>query len=187
MSLINTEIQPFTASAYQNGKFITVTDQDLKGHWSIVFFYPADFTFVCPTELGDLADYYGELRSLDVDVYSVSTDTHFTHKAWHDSSETIAKIGYAMLGDPSHEISKSFGALREGQGLADRATFVLDPDGVIQVIEFTAEGVGRNAAELVRKVRAAQYVRTNPGEVCPAKWEEGETTLAPSLDLVGKI
>ena len=187
MSLINTEILPFSAQAYQNGQFVTVTDQDLRGHWSVVFFYPADFTFVCPTELGDLADYYGELRALDVEVYSVSTDTHFTHKAWHDSSETIGKITYPMIGDPSHVLATNFAALREGQGLADRATFVIDPDGVIQVMEVTAEGVGRNASELVRKIRAAQYVRTHPGEVCPAKWEEGESTLAPSLDLVGKI
>ncbi len=187
MSLINTEIVPFNATAYHNGEFLPVNDQDLRGHWSIVFFYPADFTFVCPTELGDLADYYGELRSLDVEVYSVSTDTHFTHKAWHDTSETIRKITYPMIGDPTQAISRNFGVLREDEGLADRATFLVDPDGVIQVVEMTAEGIGRNASELVRKVRAAQYVRTHPGEVCPAKWEEGESTLAPSLDLVGKI
>ncbi len=187
VSLINTEIVPFTATAYHNGAFVPVSDQDLRGHWSVVFFYPADFTFVCPTELGDLADYYGELRSLDVEVYSVSTDTHFTHKAWHDTSDTIRKITYPMIGDPTQTISRNFGVLRENEGLADRATFLVDPDGVIQVVEMTAEGIGRNASELVRKIRAAQYVRTHPGEVCPAKWEEGETTLAPSLDLVGKI
>jgi peroxiredoxin (alkyl hydroperoxide reductase subunit C) len=187
VSLINTEIVPFTATAYHNGAFVPVSDQDLRGHWSVVFFYPADFTFVCPTELGDLADYYGELRSLDVEVYSVSTDTHFTHKAWHDASDTIRKITYPMIGDPTQTISRNFGVLRENEGLADRASFLVDPDGVIQVVEMTAEGIGRNASELVRKIRAAQYVRTHPGEVCPAKWEEGETTLAPSLDLVGKI
>ena len=161
--------------------------RDRLGTWSIVFFYPADFTFVCPTELGDLADHYDELRGLGVEVYSVSTDTHFTHKAWHGSSETIGKIQYAMIGDPTGTVSRNFDILREDEGLANRGTFVLDPDGVIQVMEVTAEGVGRNAAELVRKVRAAIYVRKNPGEVCPAKWEEGEETLAPSLDLVGKI
>jgi len=164
-----------------------VSDQDLRGHWSIVFFYPADFTFVCPTELGDLADYYAELQGLGVEVYSVSTDTHFVHKAWHDSSDTIAKINYFMLGDANGTITTNFGAMREGQGLADRATFLVDPDGIIQVVEMTAEGIGRNAAELVRKVKAALYVRSHPGEVCPAKWEEGAATLAPSLDLVGKI
>ncbi len=187
MSLINTKLQPFTATAFKNGEFVDVTDEDLLGAWSIVFFYPADFTFVCPTELGDLADHYDELRGLGVEVYSVSTDTHFTHKAWHGSSETIGKIQYAMIGDPTGNISRNFEILREDEGLANRGTFVLDPDGVIQVMEVTAEGVGRNAAELVRKVRAAIYVRKNPGEVCPAKWEEGGETLAPSLDLVGKI
>ncbi|MBK6438376.1 MAG: alkyl hydroperoxide reductase subunit C [Candidatus Microthrix sp.] len=187
MSLINTKLQPFTATAFKNGEFVDVTDEDLLGAWSIVFFYPADFTFVCPTELGDLADHYDELRGLGVEVYSVSTDTHFTHKAWHGSSETIGKIQYAMIGDPTGTVSRNFDILREDEGLANRGTFVLDPDGVIQVMEVTAEGVGRNAAELVRKVRAAIYVRKNPGEVCPAKWEEGEETLAPSLDLVGKI
>ncbi|MBK6310568.1 MAG: alkyl hydroperoxide reductase subunit C [Candidatus Microthrix sp.] len=187
MSLINTKLQPFTATAFKNGEFVDVTDEDLLGAWSIVFFYPADFTFVCPTELGDLADHYDELRELGVEVYSVSTDTHFTHKAWHGSSDTIGKIRYAMIGDPTGNISRNFEILREDEGLANRGTFVIDPDGVIQVLEVTAEGVGRNAAELVRKVRAAIYVRKNPGEVCPAKWEEGEETLAPSLDLVGKI
>ena len=187
MSLINTKLQPFTATAFKNGEFVDVTDEDLLGAWSIVFFYPADFTFVCPTELGDLADHYDELRGLGVEVYSVSTDTHFTHKAWHGSSETIGKIQYAMIGDPTGTVSRNFDILREDEGLANRGTFVLDPDGVIQVMEVTAEGVGRNAAELLRKVKAAQYVRNHPGEVCPAKWEEGEETLAPSIDLVGKI
>jgi peroxiredoxin (alkyl hydroperoxide reductase subunit C) len=187
MALVNSEIKPFTATAYKNGEFIDVSDADLKGTWSVVFFYPADFTFVCPTELGDLADHYEELQGLGVEVFSVSTDTHFTHKAWHDTSDTIGKIKYAMIGDPTTQISQNFDVLREGQGLADRGTFVIDPDGVIQVMEVTAEGVGRNAAELVRKVKAAIYVREHPGEVCPAKWEEGASTLAPSLDLVGKI
>jgi peroxiredoxin len=153
----------------------------------VVFFYPADFTFVCPTELGDMADHYAELKGMGVEVFSVSTDTHFTHKAWHDSSETIGKIDYYMVGDPTGTITTNFKVMREGQGLADRGTFVVDPDGIIQVMEVTCEGVGRNAAELVRKVKAAQYVRNHPGEVCPAKWEEGAETLAPSLDLVGKI
>ena len=187
MSLINTEIKPFKATAFHNGEFVDVTDQNLRGKWSVVFFYPADFTFVCPTELGDLADYYEELQGLGVEVYSVSTDTHFVHKAWHDASDTIGKIKYPMVGDPTARISKNFKVLRKGQGLADRGTFVIDPDGVIQVSEVTCEGVGRNAAELVRKVKAAIYVREHPGEVCPAKWEEGADTLAPSLDLVGKI
>src|SRR6186997_448659 len=154
MSLIGTEIKAFTAQAFKEGKFITVSDADLKGKWSVVFFYPADFTFVCPTELGDLADNYAEFKRLGVEVYSVSTDTHFTHKAWHGTSDTIGKIQYPMLGDPTTQLSQSFEVLRDGQGLADRGTFLVDPDGVIQVVEVTAEGIGRNAAELVRKVKA---------------------------------
>jgi peroxiredoxin (alkyl hydroperoxide reductase subunit C) len=187
MSLVNTTVKPFTAQAYQAGKFLSVSDADLKGKWSVVFFYPADFTFVCPTELEDLADTYAEFQKLGVEIYSVSTDTHFSHKAWADTSPAIGKIQYVMIGDPSGVVTNNFGVMREGQGLADRGTFLVDPDGVIQFMEVTAEGIGRNAAELLRKVKAAQYVRNHPGEVCPAKWEEGEKTLAPSLDLVGKI
>ena len=187
MSLINTKIKPFKAQAFQNGKFREVSEADLAGKWSIVFFYPADFTFVCPTELEDLADKYDELQKMGVEVYSVSTDTHFSHKAWHDTSPAIGKIKYTMVGDPTGVISNNFEVMREGQGLADRGTFVIDPDGVIQAMEVTAEGIGREASDLVRKVKAAQYVAAHPGEVCPAKWKEGEKTLKPSLDLVGKI
>jgi len=187
MSVLNTPIKPFKTQAFKNGKFIEVTEKDVLGKWAVFFFYPADFTFVCPTELGDVADHYEELQKMGVEVYSVSTDTHFVHKAWHDASDTIRKIKYTMLGDPSWQISQNFDCLREGQGLADRATFIVDPQGVIQAVEITAEGIGRNAADLLRKVKAAQYVAAHPGEVCPAKWEEGAATLAPSLDLVGKI
>ena len=187
MSLINTKIKPFKATAYHNGEFVDVTEKDVLGKWAIFFFYPADFTFVCPTELGDVADHYDELKKRGVEVYSVSTDTHFTHKAWHDSSETIGKIKYPMLGDPTHATSNNFEILRPDEGVANRGTVIVDPDGVIQAIEVTSEGIGRNAEELVRKVKAAQYIRENPNEVCPAKWEEGAKTLAPSLDLVGKI
>ncbi|MDH5822158.1 alkyl hydroperoxide reductase subunit C [Luteimonas sp. RD2P54] len=187
MSLINTEIKPFAATAYQNGEFIEVTDANLRGQWSVVVFYPADFTFVCPTELEDLAEHYAEFKKLGVEIYSVSTDTHFSHKAWHDSSAAIGKIQYPMVADPTGTITNNFEVMREGQGLADRGTFVIDPEGRIQLMEVTAEGVGRDAAELLRKVKAAQYVAAHPGEVCPAKWKEGEKTLKPSLDLVGKI
>lgn len=187
MAVINTEIKPFSATAFKEGKFVDVTDADVKGKWAVFFFYPADFTFVCPTELEDLADIYPTLQDMGVEVYSVSTDTHFSHKAWHDSSPAIGKINYYMLGDQSGQITNNFEVMRPGVGLADRGTFVVDPDGIIQVMEITCEGVGRNAAELLRKVKAAQYVASHPGEVCPAKWEEGEKTLAPSLDLVGKI
>ena len=187
MALINTSIKPFKATAFKEGKFVDVTDADVKGKWAIFFFYPADFTFVCPTELEDLAGIYPTLQKLNVEVYSVSTDTHFSHKAWHDTSPAISKINYYMLGDQSGTITNNFDVMRPGVGLADRATFLVDPEGVIQFMEITSEGVGRNATELLRKVKAAQYVAAHPGEVCPAKWEEGEETLAPSLDLVGKI
>jgi NADH-dependent peroxiredoxin subunit C len=187
MALINTQIKPFNATAFKAGEFIEVSDKDLSGKWSVFFFYPADFTFVCPTELGDVADHYAEFQSRGVEIYSVSTDTHFTHKAWHDSSETIGKIQYTMIGDPTGEITRNFEVMREGQGLADRGTFIVDPEGVIQAMEITAEGIGRDAEDLMRKVKAAQYVASHPGEVCPAAWKEGEATLAPSLDLVGKI
>ncbi len=186
-SLINTEIKPFKATAYHNGKFVPVSDADLKGKWSVVFFYPADFTFVCPTELGDLADHYDTFKSLGVEIYSVSTDTHFTHKAWHDSSETIKKIRFPMIGDPTGSISRNFGVMIEEEGLALRGTFVINPEGVIKACEIHDNGIGRDAKELLRKVQAAQYVASHPGEVCPAKWTPGEKTLAPSLDLVGKI
>ncbi len=187
MSLINTEIKPFKANAFHNGKFIEVSDADLKGKWSVVFFYPADFTFVCPTELEDLARNYVEFKKLGVEIYSVSTDTHFAHKAWHDTSEAIKQIQYVMLADPTHAISRNFEILIESDGIADRGTFVIDPEGRIQVIEITAGGIGRDALELLRKIKAAQYIADHPGEVCPAKWKEGEKTLAPSLHLVGKI
>lgn len=188
MGIIGSTIKPFTATAFQQGKdFFDVTEEDVKGKWAVFFFYPADFTFVCPTELEDLGEQYNMLQKAGVDVYAVSTDTHFSHKAWHDTSERIGKLPFAFLGDQNHTLARNFDVLREQQGLADRATFVVDPDGVIQIMEQTCEGVGRNANELARKIKAAQYVRNNPGQVCPAAWEEGSETLAPSLDLVGKI
>lgn len=187
MSLINTEIKPFKAQAYHNGKFVEVTDASVKGKWSVFFFYPADFTFVCPTELGDMADLYAEFQKLGVEVYSVSTDTHFTHKAWADASDTIKKIKYPMIGDPTGAITRGFDVMIEEEGLALRGTFVVNPEGVIKVAEIHDLGIGRDASELLRKVKAAQYVASHPGEVCPAKWKEGEATLKPSLDLVGKI
>ncbi len=186
-SLLNTEVKPFKATTYHNGKFVDISEQTLKGKWSVFFFYPADFTFVCPTELGDLADHYAEFQKMGVEIYGVSTDTHFTHKAWHDTSDTIRKIQYPMIGDPTHQISRNFEVLIEDAGVADRGTFVIDPEGKIQIIELNAGNIGRSATELLRKVKAAQYVASHPGEVCPAKWKEGEATLKPSLDLVGKI
>ena len=187
MSLINTKVKPFKTTAFHNGKFVEVTDESMKGKWSVVVFYPADFTFVCPTELEDLADNYAEFKKMGVEVYSVSTDTHFAHKAWHDTSDAIKKVNYVMLGDPTRTITRNFDVMIEDEGLALRGTFVINPEGDIKLCEIHDNGIGRDAGELLRKVRAAQYIASHPGEVCPAKWKEGAETLRPSLDLVGKI
>ena len=187
MSLINTTIKPFKAQAFHNGKFVEVTEATLKGKWSAFVFYPADFTFVCPTELGDLADLYGEFQKIGVEIYAVSTDTHFTHKAWADASDTIKKIKYPMIGDPTGNITRNFDVMIEEEGLALRGTFIINPEGVIKTAEIHSNEIARDVSETLRKLKAAQYTAAHPGEVCPAKWKEGAATLTPSLDLVGKI
>jgi peroxiredoxin len=184
---INSTIPDFKVQAYHQGQFIQVTRDELRGKWAVFFFYPADFTFVCPTELEDMAEHYPKLQDLGVEVYSVSTDTHFTHKAWHDSSASIKKIRFPMLADPCGLLSRAFGVHIEEEGLAYRGTFVVDPEGKLKISEIHDNGIGRNAEELVRKVQAAQYVATHDGEVCPAKWKPGAKTLKPGVDLVGKI
>lgn len=185
--IINQHAPEFSVQAFQNGEFKTVSNKDIEGKWALFFFYPADFTFVCPTELEDLADKYEQLKEMGVEVFSVSTDTHFVHKAWHDASETIKKIKYTMLGDPTGSLSRGFGVYIEDEGLAYRGTFLVNPEGLIKVAEIQDNNIGRNADELVRKVEAAQFVATHNGEVCPAKWKKGGKTLKPSIDLVGKI
>ncbi|WP_316670408.1 alkyl hydroperoxide reductase subunit C [uncultured Propionibacterium sp.] len=187
MSLVGTQLLPFRATAFHQGDFVQITDEDLRGRWAVVFFYPADFSFVCPTELGDLADHYDEFTSLGVEIYAASTDTHFVHAAWHAGSDQVGKAQYYMLGDPSAQLAANFQVLREGEGLAHRGTFLIDPDGVIQLMEVSADGIARDASELLRRVRAAQYVRQHPDRVCPAHWDETGDALAPGLDLVGKI
>ena len=187
MPIINTTVKPFKAEAFHNGAFVPVSEENLKGKWSVVVFYPADFTFVCPTELGDLADLYPEFQKIGCEVYSVSTDTKFTHKAWHDASDTIKKIKYPMVGDPTGAITRNFDVMIEEAGLALRGTFIVNPDGVIKAAEINDNSIGRDAKELLRKVQAAQYVASHNGEVCPAKWTPGASTLKPSIDLVGKI
>lgn len=187
MSIINSQITDFNVQAFHNNDFKAVNQDDLKGKWSIFFFYPADFTFVCPTELGDMADNYAEFQKMGVEVYSISTDTHFTHKAWHDTSDTIKKITYPMLADPTGHLTRAFGVHIEEAGLAYRGTFLINPEGQIKLAEINDNGIGRNADELMRKVKAAQFIAANPNEVCPAKWKEGAETLTPGLDLVGKI
>ncbi len=186
-TIINRKMIDFKLEAYHKGEFKTITQNDIKGKWSIFFFYPADFTFVCPTELGDMADKYEEFQKMGVNVYSVSTDTHFVHKAWADASPTIKKINYHMLADPTGYLTRFFGVHIEEAGLAYRGTFLVSPEGEIKLAEIQDNGIGRNADELLRKVQAAQFVDKNPGEVCPAKWIPGAKTLKPGLDLVGKI
>jgi peroxiredoxin (alkyl hydroperoxide reductase subunit C) len=186
-TIINTTVTEFKVEAFHDGQFKTISSADLKGKWTIFFFYPADFTFVCPTELGDLADKYAQLKGMGVEVYSVSTDTHFVHKAWFDASATIKKIKFPMLADPTGHLSRAFGVYIEEAGLAYRGTFLVDPEGKIKLAEVQDNSVGRNAEELVRKVQAAQFTASHPGEVCPAKWTPGAATLKPGLDLVGKI
>jgi peroxiredoxin (alkyl hydroperoxide reductase subunit C) len=187
MSLINTTIKPFKATAFHDGKFVDLSDADFKGTWSVLMFYPADFTFVCPTELEDLAEYAPEFAKMGVKVYGVSTDSHFAHKAWHDTSDAIKKVNYPLIGDPTGILARNFEVMIEEEGMALRGTFVLNPEGEIKIMEVHDNGIGRDASELMRKVKAAQYVASHPGEVCPAKWNEGAETLKPSLDLVGKI
>ena len=187
MSFIEKKIEAFEVDAYQNGEFIRVSDQTDAGKWRIFFFYPADFTFVCPTELGDLADNYAKFQEMGCEVYSVSTDTHFVHKAWADASETIGKIKYPMLADPTGTLTRNFEVMIEEEGLALRGSFVVNPEGVIKAYEIHDNGIGRNAEELLRKVQAAQFVAEHGDQVCPAKWQPGAETLTPSLDLVGKL
>lgn len=186
-AIINAQVPEFKVQGLQNGSFREVTNEDIKGKWAIFFFYPADFTFVCPTELEDLQDNYDKLKSMGVEVFSVSCDSHYVHKAWQDTSERIAKIQYTMLADPLAVLSRGFGVFKEDEGVSYRGTFLVDPEGRIKIAEIQDNNIGRNAEELVRKVEAAQFVATHDGEVCPAKWKEGQDTLKPSIDLVGKL
>lgn len=186
-SIINSKLPEFSLQAYHNGEFKRVSSGDIIGKWAILFFYPADFSFVCPTELLDMADKYDEFQSMDVEVYSVSCDTHFVHKAWADSSKSIAKIRYPMLADTTGALARAFGVMIEEEGMSYRGTFVINPEGLVKLAEIQDNSIGRNADELIRKVKAAQFVATHDGEVCPAKWKEGSDTIMPSIDLVGKI
>ena len=186
-TILNSRLPEFKLQAYHNGQFITVTNEDLKGKWVVLFFYPADFTFVCPTELLDMEEAYKELKGKNVEIYSVSTDSHFVHKAWHDTSESIKELTYPMLADPKGVLGKALGVYIEEDGMCYRGTFVLNPEGLIKVVELHDNSIGRNAEELIRKIEAAQYVAEHDGEVCPARWKRGSQTLRPGIDLVGKI
>lgn len=187
MSFINKEVIDFNLQAYQNDNFHEVTKKDLVGKWSVFFFYPADFTFVCPTELKDLADKYAEFQKIGCEIYSVSCDSHFVHKAWHDASDTIKAIKYPMLADPNHDLANFFDVMMGNSGLSDRATFIINPEGKIASYEIVAGNIGRNADELLRRVQALQFVAEHGDQVCPAKWQPGAATLKPGLDLIGKL
>ena len=187
MSLINKEVNDFKVQAYVGKDFKEVTKKDILGTWSVFFFYPADFTFVGPTELEDLANKYEEFKKIGCEIYSVSCDTHFVHKAWHDASDTIKKIQYPMLADPTGALARDFDVMIEADGLAERGSFIVNPEGRIVAYEVIAGNVGRNADELLRRVQASQFVAEHGDQVCPAKWQPGASTLKPSLDLVGII
>lgn len=187
MSFIGREISDFRAEAFVRGEFQTVTKEDILGKWNIFFFYPADFTFVCPTELEDLAEKYEDFQKAGCEIYSVSCDTHYVHKAWHDVSKTIKKIQYPMLADPTGALARDFDVMIEEKGLAERGSFIVNPEGKVVAYEVIAGNVGRNAEELFRRLLASQFVAEHSDEVCPAKWQPGAETLKPSLNLVGLI
>jgi peroxiredoxin len=187
MSLINTTIAPFKTTAFHAGEFVQVSDQTLKGQWSILVFMPAAFTFNCPTEVEDAANTYAEFQKAGAEIYIVTTDTHFSHKVWHETSPAVGKAQFPLVGDPTHQLTRAFGVHIDAEGLALRGTFVINPEGVIKTAEIHDNAIARDMKETLRKLKAAQYVAANPGQVCPAKWQEGAKTIAPSLDLVGKI
>ena len=191
MSLINTPVQPFKTTAFVNragkGEFIEVTEESLKGKWSVLIFMPAAFTFNCPTEIEDAADNYAAFQAAGAEVYIVTTDTHFSHKVWHETSPAVGKAKFPLVGDPTHKLTNAFDVHIAEEGLALRGTFIINPEGVIKTMEVHDNAIARDVTETVRKLKAAQYVASHPNEVCPAKWKEGEATLAPSIDLVGKI
>lgn len=177
----------FTGAAYHAGQIGELSLAAQKGKWVILFFYPADFTFVCPTELGDMADVYGELQQLNTEVISVSTDTEWAHKVWADISPIIKTVKYPMLADPTGEVCRSYGVYIPDSGLAQRGRFIIDPDGVLRAVEITDGPLGRNAAETVRQLKALQHLRDHPGQACPARWVTGADTLTPGAELAGKL
>jgi peroxiredoxin (alkyl hydroperoxide reductase subunit C) len=187
MSIINSTVQPFKANAFHNGKFITVTDESLKGKWSVIVFMPAAFTFNCPTEVEDAANNYAEFQKAGAEVYIVTTDTHFSHKVWHETSPAVGKAQFPLVGDPTHQLTRAFDVHIDEEGLALRGTFIINPEGQIKTAEIHDNAIARDMNETLRKLKAAQFTAANPGQVCPAKWKEGAKTLTPSLDLVGKI
>ncbi|PIN81710.1 peroxiredoxin [Candidatus Woesearchaeota archaeon CG10_big_fil_rev_8_21_14_0_10_32_9] len=187
MVKIGEKVEDFSAEVFQNEEIKKIKLSDYKGKWVILLFYPADFTFVCPTELEDAANLYEEFKKESAEILSVSTDTVFVHKAWHDTSSAIKKIKYPMVADPTGKICKQFNTYIDEEGLSFRGSFIVDPDGILKAMDVHDNSIGRNAHEILRKLQASKFVRENPGQVCPANWSPGGKTLKPGLDLVGKI
>ena len=187
MSLINKPVPEFKTQAFHNGKFVEVSNETLKGKWNVMIFMPAAFTFNCPTEIEDAADNYAEFEKMGAEVYIVTTDTHFSHKVWHETSPAVGKARFPLVGDPTHTLTRGFDVHIDEDGLAYRGTFIINPEGVVKTAEVHSNEIARDVSETLRKLKAAQYTAANPGQVCPAKWKEGAATLTPSLDLVGKI
>lgn len=187
MMRIGQHIPALMAQAYQSNQIVDINLHSYQGKFVVLFFYPADFTFVCPTELREIASLYQEFKNRNTEVLSVSTDTVYVHKAWHDSSDAIKTIVFPMVADPTKTWCQTFGTLNEKEGLSYRATFIIDPNGVLKVMEMHDNSIGRSAKEILRKLKAAQFTYEHGDQVCPASWEEGEATLKPGLDLVGKI
>ena len=187
MVKIGQPVDEFKMAAFQNNEIKDIALSDSKGKWVVVAFYPADFTFVCPTELEELAELYPQFQEAGAEVISISTDTAFVHKAWHDESPAIGKVDYPMGADPTGAVSKQFGVYIEAEGLALRGTFIIDPDGNLKTAEIHDLGIGRSAKETLRKLEAAKFTHEHGDQVCPANWQPGSDTLTPGLDLVGKI
>jgi NADH-dependent peroxiredoxin subunit C len=187
MFKIGEKVENFEREAYQNDQIKRVKLSDYKGKWVILFFYPADFTFVCPTELEEMADNYDKFKELGAEILSVSTDTVWVHKAWHDASKAIKKINFPMVSDPTGNLCRAYGTYMDEEGLSVRGSFIIDPEGTLKAYELNDNSIGRNAEELIRKLEASIYVSKHHGEVCPASWKPGQKVLKPGLDIVGKI
>ncbi len=187
MVMIGETVPDAGFDAYRGDEITRMELGDFRGKWLVLFFYPADFTFVCPTELEELADNYALFQKEGAEIVSVSSDTAFVHKAWHDNSPSIKKIAFPMAADPTRELCAAFGTYLEKEGLSVRATFIIDPDGVLKAAEMNDNSIGRSSAEILRKLQAAKYVNEHAGFVCPASWKPGAKVLKPGLDLVGKI
>jgi len=187
MISIGQKIPDSELEAYQDEEIKKIKLSDYNGKWLVLLFYPADFTFVCPTELEEAANYYESFKKEGAEILSVSTDTAFVHKAWHDTSPAIAKVKYPMVADHTGKLCREFGTYIESEGLSLRGTFIIDPDGILKAMDVHDNAIGRSAKEILRKLQAAKFVREHKGLVCPASWEPGKETLKPGLELVGKI